>query len=640
METDKPKLWSFDQNGDMFALVTTDNRLKIWETKVNGGTLKSEYVSPQHLVESITCLAWGQIASDDMKAQQDGSKRKRKQGKSESIKLVAMGLKTGDISIFSVNHGKVVYNLKGSHNKRVSSFVFSSTGLKGYSCDDEKVVEWDIPSEKEIKKIISDKGCSHVAVLIDDKTIISAGNSIKKVDIKSKEVKKEWSGHTTEIQQMVLSPNSTHLVSFATEDRFINIWSLPEDQNNQTASVLNVESNPLCIDSAESGNSQGQFYFLTLTDDDVINVWEQPIKSDSKNKKKSKPVKPESQVYFHDEENKKIGLIGGRFCTVSNRVVIIAARGSSSKPIFEQIDFTDDKGELIPEIKLQRESQNGLLIQQQKQEKTKKSKQDVTILGAADISLPAPKMTATTIEGMQGPTLEEKMKDLSVIEERSDKSIPKAGSLQQMLIQALHTDDSVLLEKCLMVSSPTVIRRTIQRLPPPYVIPFLTQIIARFQKKPNRGAYLAIWIREVLMNHTAYLTTVPNLLTKLGPLYQTVDHRLGVFKRLLRLSGRLEMVMSQVSLRNSENEATTYDALNTYDEENENVSEEDVMEEFSPASQRKFDDSDEDLSMNEIEEDEDDEDLDSDDGEEEDDDDDQQDDDEDGAENHIDSDDE
>ena len=148
------------------------------------------------------------------------------------------------------------------------------------------------------------------------------------------------------------------------------------------------------------------------------------------------------------------------------------------------------------------------------------------------------------------------MKDLAVIEERvsnaSDKNIPKAGSLQQMLIQALHTDDSVLLEKCLAVSlfsffsflfsifyflfsifyfyflfffflktrkkiffflnykvsNPTVIRKTIQRLPSPYVVPFLTQIISRFQKKPNRGSYLAIWIREILMNHTAYLTTV------------------------------------------------------------------------------------------------------------------------------------
>ena len=41
---------------------------------------------------------------------------------------------------------------------------------------------------------------------------------------------------------------------------------------------------------------------------------------------------------------------------------------------------------------------------------------------------------------------------------------------------------------------------------------------------------------------------------KLSGLYQTVDSRLSIFKRLLRLSGRLDLIMSQVAMRGTTNE--------------------------------------------------------------------------------------
>jgi hypothetical protein len=39
---------------------------------------------------------------------------------------------------------------------------------------------------------------------------------------------------------------------------------------------------------------------------------------------------------------------------------------------------------------------------------------------------------------------------------------------------------------------------------------------------------------------------VPNLLESLAGLYQTVDSRLVCFKRLVKLSGRLELLLTQV----------------------------------------------------------------------------------------------
>jgi len=199
--------------------------------------------------------------------------------------------------------------------------------------------------------------------------------------------------------------------------------------------------------------------------------------------------------------------------------------------------YLTEEGQIQKEIKLQREATKGLLVSAPsasdgKQEK-KKAADQVTVLGSSDSAIALPKLDSSSVEGLQGPTLEEKMRDLGVVEEKvvSNKNVPKSGSLQQVLVQALQTSDNALLEQCLLVRSLppsftilaclivcvvfffqvrdlSVIQKTVERLPPPFVIPFLTHLIDKFQKAPNRGAILGVWIRITITYHTAYLMTV------------------------------------------------------------------------------------------------------------------------------------
>lgn len=75
-------------------------------------------------------------------------------------------------------------------------------------------------------------------------------------------------------------------------------------------------------------------------------------------------------------------------------------------------------------------------------------------------------------------------------------------------MQALHSGDTALLEACLLHSNPEVIRNTVRRLPTAYVVPFLTQLVTKFQGRSNRGEALLEWLKAVLLIHTAYLMTV------------------------------------------------------------------------------------------------------------------------------------
>lgn len=68
----------------------------------------------------------------------------------------------------------------------------------------------------------------------------------------------------------------------------------------------------------------------------------------------------------------------------------------------------------------------------------------------------------------------------------------------------------------------------------------------RAKAKPSRGLMLIAWVKAVLSSHASYLMTVPDVAQKLAPLYSLVDARVSVFQRLLSLSGRLDLIMTQV----------------------------------------------------------------------------------------------
>jgi len=56
-----------------------------------------------------------------------------------------------------------------------------------------------------------------------------------------------------------------------------------------------------------------------------------------------------------------------------------------------------------------------------------------------------------------------------------------------------------------------------------------------------------VWIRALLMVHTSHLMALPELAGVIAGLYSIVDARVSVFPQLLKLSGRLDLVLSHVS---------------------------------------------------------------------------------------------
>lgn len=145
------------------------------------------------------------------------------------------------------------------------------------------------------------------------------------------------------------------------------------------------------------------------------------------------------------------------------------------------------------------------------------------------------------------------MEDGEGEEEEEDAAPSLKTSVAAALQQALHSSDEAMLERCLL-SATTVqtINATVAKLEPQYVMPLVNRLVAKFEAKPTRGPLLLKWMKSVLTIHTAHLMSTPELLSKLLGLYQTINGRVSVYEKLLRLDGRLDLLLAHVNRDTSE----------------------------------------------------------------------------------------
>ncbi|KAF9903240.1 WD repeat-containing protein 43 [Linnemannia zychae] len=602
-------------------------RLRVFDTAT--GNLKNDYEEKEG-DGKWTCVRWGHISEVASKQRRNGPS-----AAGNRSAVLALGHTNGQISIYSLAHGQVLHQLSGSHTGKVNDFCFSANGTRGFSAgEDGLICEWDISQGAEMSKFHADnKSVKKIQLDHEENMLLTAGHNMKLWDLTSREIIKSFTGHASAITNVVFSANDKFLASTAEQDRFINLWDCTRDnQQEGNITALTLDNTVSHIDISPNNE------VLAISEEGTAGLWQNAQTASgtssvgSKVSKKKRYTTRACDCIIKIESSRDgrvvIPLLGGAFTPQGQ---MILARGSNIKPVFEKVDFQNEDGSLKEkEMVLTRTPITGFLMDESAQtasnvKATKKSYDEsaVTVVGAADFAMAQPALAEAVNEdeqdndddegedsdseekradGLEGRTMEEKLKDLTV-ERTSRKSkhypTPKANSLQQMLIQALHSNDLQLLEACLTYSNVEVIRNTVRRLPAAYVIPFLTQAIHKFQQKPSRGEALLEWIKAVLLIHTAYLMTVPDLIKKLSNFYQTLDSRVSAYEKLSNLNGRLDLLMSRSELRrNADIDDTANEAQTVYreDEDDDDEDDEDMDLEDEDLEDEDEDDSDEDGS--------------------------------------------
>jgi len=240
----------------------------------------------------------------------------------------------------------------------------------------------------------------------------------------------------------------------------------------------------------------------------------------------------------------------------------VLARGNTTQPRFDCITFRK-QSEMVRRVQLEGNCSDQGLVQGAEGKTSSGPKADVNVVNAHDtMVVPTPKLDQDPADGSKQISLEEKLeqiaarqRSLKVVEGEAsgNKDVvnaPSADSVGVLLLQALQSGDSQLLDTCLTVDDVNVIHKTVERLPTEYVLPFLNTVIQKFQSRPYMAATLIPWIQSIVMIHTSFLMSINGLHSStLSGLYQTIDARLNSFDKLLKLSGRLDLLLSQISYR-------------------------------------------------------------------------------------------
>lgn len=280
------------------------------------------------------------------------------------------------------------------------------------------------------------------------------------------------------------------------------------------------------------------------------------------------------------------GIVYGTFIDQSN---ILLAYGTLQQPLFQSVDIRDTLNKQIDKqphiITIKDNTDDNTNVQQNNSANKRKSQPivpsttvtlaqfDISNNDISDATQPNKRVKHTTehqqnVEFLKslGERLaeqEELSKKLSIHEITSSNNSTqsmaqvKAGSLQTILTQAIHTNDRQLLDYCVTVGAKQsrLVSRTVTRLDSSTILPLLKILIAQLHKSPNKSYAILQWIREILSSHVSYLLSLQssNISTVLLSLHSAMDLRLVNFHKLLKLSGRLDLLITQINKNNQHN---------------------------------------------------------------------------------------
>lgn len=540
-----------------YAACDADGKLRIWDTQKN--VLLQEYTPNLHLTSPCSCLKWLCTSNDPDTG--TPSKKKRRKSRDVGSDIIALGTSNGRILLYSLASAGVEAQLEGGHRNSPVTGLSRYPGTSLYSCGDSTIAEWDIVGKKVKSKWKTGDKVGCVLVSPDGKYVLSAARSIKLWDSANHELLKTYTGHVSPVLSLTFiskaAPNGDfYFFSTAKGDRYINVWSLNKKNSEKSAVVAMVlESEPVGSVSLYADEENGAVSLSAVTETGVVQMFNhqlnglcpKPLKphltvqtaTDSARGKESvEPIPIVSAVYILKEEL-RIGYGTGTFLVFENVVLNCS----------EKIQ---------------------VLVRQDPRRAVLESSSDVTQAKVPDSTKAnylLPTSSNAVVSGVKRShsrktevPMEERLENLSLSMARTDDrptALPRADNLAQLMLQALQSKDKTMLQTVLCRREEDVIRNTVRRLPLQVIEPLLKELTTLLHAKTATAQIGARWLRIVLSTHAAHLMANPSLVELLAPVIGLVEFRLSLLPSLSRLSGRLDLISSQLDGATGSDENTT-----------------------------------------------------------------------------------
>ncbi|DBA70251.1 TPA: hypothetical protein ACH3X2_012157 [Trebouxia sp. C0005] len=402
----------------------------------------------------------------------------------------------------------------------------------------------------------------------------------------------KYPGHVTPADALAYSPDGQYALSSSQGERHVAVWKATGKASKKTkpaAALLSMEQPPVQLDVAAASNTTAKiscFNVLAVSTAGRVCVWQCEVLDSVKSTLRA-TIQIENDTMSPPRSQESI--LAACFDSVAAEEAVLVAWGLSAKPTLQRI-MLPPLSSAPSSIDIKCQTAGGVLLPSKHKSRSAQANpiKDAPMVvvgaentghvvmlkahsrkrqaegsnGSAEAALDTQQAEGQkpVAEGreQQGQdvelTLEQRVNALQLhqtpgVPKAVDPASPsdKAVSVTVLLTQALRADDRQLLEKCFAISNDRVVKSTVQQLAPQDVARLLQVAVQRLQSSPKRGRQIATWLRAMLLHHTAYLMSAPGVQASLTGLYQAIEARLALYKPLVSLQGRLDLLLSQAA---------------------------------------------------------------------------------------------
>lgn len=526
-------------------------RLRVWNTKL--GSLVADFSAKS----SCNGLTFIELPKDKLES---------------STQLgVILALNSGDSILYSISNKKIVSKLTGFASPATDVSVLKNNQKICFtSFMDGLIIKWDATTGAELDRFTHNSSSqgSLIKLATDSSRLVTASRQIKVWNLENNEIISTLPGHASDITSICLTGD--FLATAAEGDRYIVVWDLRKQPYKQL-STHSLVTYPISISLTKEGT------LAALTEDGIVHLWQNIDSSSSdttstNKKKKNRSVALNKNAEFKiidisDNQKTTVPVLSASFEGQGLDIKLVFAYGSPVKPFIDRESIFNEGG-IVRDITIERNYQeNSILIGKEEILKANRESDKSTNKENAAVISNHSTIVASGKLKEEEETIEEKLQNVKISADadaeterlrrkRNDFHVVQGGkkastsSFNQLLAQAVHSGDSQLLDQALQIQDIDMIFRSVGKLIPGQAVQLLTELLDRLEKRPARAREIVEWIRAVLITHAGYLATVPQVTAKLGNLRQVLQDRQQVLPLLNALGGRLDLMMSQIIMRN------------------------------------------------------------------------------------------
>jgi len=362
---------------------------------------------------------------------------------------------------------------------------------------------------------------------------------------------------------MCLSPCGNFFFTGAEDERQLAAWSI--QSTRQDAICLFTMGDPVInISTASLDNA---LLVCALSTKGLVSVW----KCEELTKQKWNTTQWATIQLEEDAEN---AILSAQMEVQMNKVVVHLVHGNVAFPSFEHYVLPEITSS--PKTILLNKKVSHLLegeASKTESEDRKKRKRQVNVIGAdndgdgvqimhlTNTSKPGdhPSKTVPT-DPIQELTLGERLAQLEdkrvnpePHEEKTQTTFLSASSAAVLVKQINQSGDIELFIRLTQLPR-DLMMSTVRHLAETDAAKFLQFCIDRLRIRPRDAFSVIHWIRALIKVHAAYLMSSPTIQQQLAFVHQLIENRVAVFDTLVSMSGRLDVLLSQIDAQKQSKE--------------------------------------------------------------------------------------